>query len=221
MPAGVAHDGRHHDGEPGAVRAPEPRRERVLDVVARPVLAPADPGHVVVREAGGPHEVRPRLVVVRVGHDLRCLRDDGEHEPLEQPVARLDLARVREVALQRVAQHVRDPAGRLVGGQRLGELGVHDREARQQDPRARLALEQGLVARDDRVGRGLAARGGDGQHDPDGQRLERGDASLVEVPDVAGVADPGRDGLGSVDDAPAADSQTKSTPSARQHSMPS
>ena len=127
-----------------------------------------------------------------------------EHDALEQAVGGLDVLGRGEVALEGVGDDVGHAAGGLEGGQTLGQDGVHDRELRADAVGLRGGLLEGGLVGDDRVGGALAAGGGQGQHDADGQG-GLGRFAGEEVPEVPVVGHAHGDGLGGVDDAAAAD----------------
>ena len=194
------------------MRAVVEGRELVLDAVARPVLRASDAADVVVRERARPHDVRAGGIVHRVAQDGRALGDDRAHEGFAEFVRHQHVARRREIALDDVGKDVHEAAGRLVGRKGEGELGVHHGEARTQPVAGDGALEVVRLQADDAVARSLAAGGGEGEDDADGERGGDDRRLLAvlaegEVAEVAVVEGAEGDGLRRVDDAAAADGE--------------
>ena len=121
--------------------------ELVLDVVRSPVANAPGIEQVVVRHGAGPHDLGPGVVVVGLRQDQRHVGDHRLQRRLDQPVGQLDVLHVGEVALHEVRDDVRGPAGHLVFGQGEGQLGVEDREARddRSELKARLSQPSSLV----------------------------------------------------------------------------
>src|SRR5699024_10129503 len=94
-------------------------------------------------------------------------------------------------------------AGSLVGGQGIGELGVHHGEPAPAVAAVVAPLEHALVLGDDRGVAHLAAGGGDGEHRPDGGAAGGGVLPVEQVTYVKVVGEAVADGLGGVDDAAA------------------
>ena len=105
--------------------------------------------------------------------------------------------------------HVAHAGRGLVGGQREGELGVHDGELGAVGLAREATLEAELVVGDDAARGGLGAGGGDGEDAGDGELAGRVELGLLckEVPYVAVDRDARGDGLGRVDDRAAADGE--------------
>ena len=180
-------------------------RQLVLQAVRRPVLVAPDAREPLVAEHPRPHDVRTRLVVLGVRKHARCLGAHGPHEREVQVVSHGDRAHVVEEALKQVAEHVGDARGRLVRGQREGELGVHERELRALMLVAVPRLHAERVVADHGVLRRLAARRGDGEDHGDGEHVLVGALRGEELPHVLVDAGAVRNRLRRVDDRPAAD----------------
>ena len=171
------------------------RRQLVLQTVGGPVLVAAHSGEPLMAEHAGPHDVGAGIVVVGVGQHARRLGADGVHERQVQIVGHRHRAQVVEEALQQVAEHVGKASGCLEGRQGESELGVHEGELRTLGVVGVPGLAAQLVVGDDRVLRGLAAGGGDGEHHGDGQHVVVGSLGFEEFPHVAFHAGAVGDGL--------------------------
>ena len=106
---------------------------------------------------------------------------------------------------------IRNAAGRLIGGQRLGQGGIQDGKPGPVGFAAGPPLDHAFLFGDNRIRATFAARGGDGQHRSDGQRLLHG-LSFIEIPEIPVVNGSGGDGLGGVNRAAAADGQHEVDP---------
>ena len=203
----VPHPGWEHYRQAGAVGHVVVRGDLVLDAVGRPItMTGGGVEHAVVGDGGGPHEVRPAVIVLRLLEDaVRVPLDDAQHA-LAQLVGDVGVVVVDEVALEDVRHHVDDAARGLVVRQGVGQLRVEDGEDRPETLRAGALLLARVLVGDDGVRAALAPRGRDGEDGADRKGVRRLRAG-VEIPDVAVILDAHRDGLGGVDDATAADGE--------------
>ena len=80
---------------------------------------------------GAPHQVRPRRVVPRLGERLRAFLDQRQQDGLGLAVLQRGIGRISQVLLGRVDEGVDDAVGRLPRRQRVGRLGIEDREPRE------------------------------------------------------------------------------------------
>ena len=180
----------------------------MLQLVGHPVPAVvAAAGQAVVRQASGPHDLRPGVVVLRIlRQDLRVLLHRAQ-QALRQRVGDLHVPAVGEVPLHGVHHDVRAAAGRLVVRQGHGQFRVHDRELRPAVVAAVAALHQALFLRDHGAVAHFAARRRDGQDDAQGQAGRGLALVIIEIPHVAVVGHAVADGLRAVDGAAAAHGQ--------------
>ena len=103
--------------------------------------------------------------------------------------------------------NVRRAAGRLVGGQGVGQLGVHHRELAPAQVAVVPPLDAALLLGDNAGIAHLAACRGDGQHRAQGGAGLGGVLPVVQVPHVKVVGQAVANGLGGVDHAAAAHRQ--------------
>ena len=104
-----------------------------------------------------------------------------------------------------MAVHIRQPRGRLVGRQREREFWVHEREPWPLIVVAVAGLEPELVVGHDGVFGGLAAGGGNREHDGDRENGVARGLRLEERPDILVDARTIGDRFGRVDDRATAD----------------
>ena len=204
----VAHPRRHDDRQTRAVGAVILGGEHVLQMVAVPVLLTAHAHNVIVAHHTGPHDVRPRLVVVRIIHDSAPLVEHGQQNALQHPVRDLHVRRIGEIALKGVGHDVRDAAGRLISGQAFREGRVQHGEARPEAVGFRAVLLQRFLVGDDGIRGAFAAGGGNGQDGAHRQSLLR-HLPGEKVPEIAVIGYADGDGLGGIDDAAAAHGQNE------------
>ena len=180
----------------------------MLDLVAGPVLSPADAAAVVVRQHTGPHEVRPGGVVVGLGNGLGRGGQNGLEQGVAQPVGEIHVRGVGEVAFADVGDHVRRAAGGLIGRQGAGIAGVEDGELGPDHVGLGAApLEVAFLQGNDAAVAALTAGGGDGQHGAHGQGALNLGLAGEEVPEVPVIGHAEADGLGGIDDGAAAHGQ--------------
>ena len=197
-------------GEAHAVGHVEHGAQLLADSVGREVAHQASAGEAAVRERAGPHEVGAGLVARGVGQGGRHGGAHGAHEALGHGVDQLRALLAREVALHRVHHDVRARRSRLEGGQRVGELGVHDGKERAGALVVVRALEDLLAHRVDVDDGGVGGlRAGAGER---GDGAELGDlvgGHLVEeeVLQVEVVSEAVGDRLGGVDGRAATDGE--------------
>ena len=180
----------------------------MLQMVAVPVLLTAHAHNVIVAHHTGPHDVCPRLVVVRIIHDPAALVEHGQQHALQHPVRDLHVRRIGEVALKGVGHDVRDAAGRLIGGQAFREGRVQHGEAGPEAVGLRAVFLQRFLVGDDGIRGAFAAGGGDGQDGTHGQSLLR-HLPGEKVPEITVIRYADGDGLGGVDDAAATHGQNE------------
>ena len=131
----------------------------------------------------------------------------GAQQALAELVGELVVLDGGEVALVGVHHDVNDAAGRLVGGEGVGELGIHDGEAGADAVVVAGGLDLQLVVIEHAAGAALAAGCGDGDDGAHGHHHGRVLGAQEVVPDVAVIERADADALGGVDDAAAADGQ--------------
>ena len=175
-----------HGGEAGAVGNVEHGADRVSQLVDGKVLATSQTGQVVVGQAAAPHQLAPRLVVVRL---FQCLGGVDHHRPQDgfrDAVGDLVGTGVdAKIALHGVQHHIRRPAGGLIGGEGVGQRGVQDGKGGTVEGGVAAPLAVGGFVGQDRRVAGLAARRGDGEHAAHGQSAGDGAQLAKVVPDGA------------------------------------
>ena len=213
MAADIFHPGGHHHRKPRAVGAVIEGGQLVFNLVAGPVLIPADAAGIVVGQHSRPHEVRMGGVVTVIRQRLGGGVHNGFHHGLAQPVGEGYVRRVGEIALAQVGQHIHRTAGQLIIRQRIGVGGVQHGEFGPDEVRFGAAPFQiAVLLRDDAAVGAFAAGGGDGQHRANRKRMFNFGFSGEEIPEIAVIGDAHADGLGGVDDAAAADGQQEICP---------
>ena len=157
-----------------------------------------------MRTAGGPHHIGAGGVVFRVAAQRVRALHDRAHKPLCQRVREQKVLFRGEVALHRMHHDIDGAVRRLIGRQRVGQLGVQHRETLAREVVLTSAFEAAILVRDDAGVAHLASGGGDRQHAAHRQAgLGRGFAG-VEIPDIPLVGYAVTDRLRRVDDAAAA-----------------
>ena len=213
MAADIFHPGGHHHRKPRAVGAVIEGGQLVFDLVAGPVLIPADAAGIVVGQHSRPHEVRMGGVVTVIRQRLGGGVHNGFHHGLAQPVGEGYVRRVGEIALAQVGQHIHRTAGQLIIRQGIGVGGVQHGEFGPDEVCFGAAPFQiAVLLRDDAAVGAFAASSGDGQHRADRQGVFNFGFSGEEIPEIAVIGDAHADGLGGVDDAAAADGQQEIYP---------
>ena len=180
----------------------------MFDIMAVPVLAPADAAGIIVRHHAGPHDVCPRFIVIRIGDYARPFMDHGQQQGFNQPVCNFNLGGVGQIPFIEMSHDVRDPGRGLERRERLGQSGVQNREFRTDGVSGGAALEHPVLQGNDTVRTAFAAGGRNRQHRADGERFFN-IFSAVEIPKIAVIDRSGGNGFGRVDGAAAAHGQNK------------
>ena len=143
----------------------------VFHGVAAPVLFAAYAQQVVVGDVAGKRDFRPGVVIIQVPVQDAGVFHDGAQGGLTKAVGKVRMQGFGEIALKNVAHHVADAVGHLAVRERKEQFRVDNAEYGAQFGGTVPQFSSGLFIGDDRIRAALAARGWNGQHGCDGQRV--------------------------------------------------
>ena len=191
----------------GSVRHIEHPAQFVFQFVAGPVPHQAALRQAVVRQASAPHDLRAGAIILRIRQHLEHIFLHGPQQGLRDAVGQVHVVLAGKIPFHRVHHDIRHAGRRLVRRQSIGQFGIQGGKPRPAEGAGNAPLVQVRFVGNHTGVAHLAARGREGEHAAHRQGRLRFRAAQEEIPHIARIGNPVRNGLAHIDHAAAAHRQ--------------
>ena len=178
----------------------------MFNAVAGPVLFPAHAAAVVVSDHAGPHDIGPRLIIIRIRDYPGSLMDHGHQKAFDDTVCRLHFLRVCKIPFKQMGHDVRNAGRCLERRQRLSQLRIQDGKSGTESFAGGAPFQHAILQRDHRIRTSFTSGGSDGENRADGKGCFHR-FPLIKVPEISIIYRTGGNGFGRIDGTSAAHSQ--------------
>lgn len=180
----------------------------VFDGVRCPIPHPSGIQKIVMRHGSRPHDLRPRIVPVRIFQNLRNVSDNRFERGFAEAVGKINVLHVREIPLHDMCHNVCRTASDLVSRKRETRLRIEHRKFRVENLASDGTFQESLLIRNYGGMARFASRRRNGKNGSNWQGFGNRQLPEEKIPHVTVVFRSNRNGLRGVDNA---------SPSYREH----